>query len=166
MKKGPEKGQVREVLKKKLEIQALRGVSLRSGPHLSHSHPCEPFFLSYPLTRCPICHPEHLTCCYICKLLLALPVTFTCSRTHDIYLPTAPVPSADPSLLPSSPAPCHPSSFSPPVSPLTCPICDSSLLHLICQSFCQPHLSLSPAFPPAPPQYAAGRLLHPPRRRS
>ena len=29
VKKGPEKGQVREVLKKKLEIQALRGVSLR-----------------------------------------------------------------------------------------------------------------------------------------
>lgn len=28
VKKGPEKGQVREVLKKKLEIQALRGVSL------------------------------------------------------------------------------------------------------------------------------------------
>lgn len=29
VKKGPEKGQVREVLKKKLDIQALRGVSLR-----------------------------------------------------------------------------------------------------------------------------------------
>lgn len=29
VKKGPEKGQVREVLKKKVEIQALRGVSLR-----------------------------------------------------------------------------------------------------------------------------------------
>lgn len=29
VKKGPEKGLVREVLKKKLEIQALRGVSLR-----------------------------------------------------------------------------------------------------------------------------------------
>lgn len=29
VKKGPEKGQVREVLKKKLEIQTLRGVSLR-----------------------------------------------------------------------------------------------------------------------------------------
>lgn len=29
VKRGPEKGLVREVLKKKLEIQALRGVSLR-----------------------------------------------------------------------------------------------------------------------------------------
>lgn len=29
VKKGPEKGQVREILKKKLEIQTLRGVSLR-----------------------------------------------------------------------------------------------------------------------------------------
>jgi hypothetical protein len=29
VKKGPEKGQVREVLKKKLDIQALRGISLR-----------------------------------------------------------------------------------------------------------------------------------------
>ena len=39
VKKGPEKGQVREVLKKKLEIQALRGVSLRWG---SHRHPRQP----------------------------------------------------------------------------------------------------------------------------
>lgn len=29
VKKGPEKGQVREVLKKKVELQTLRGVSLR-----------------------------------------------------------------------------------------------------------------------------------------
>jgi myosin-1 len=29
VKRGPEKGLVREVLKKKLDIQALRGVSLR-----------------------------------------------------------------------------------------------------------------------------------------
>ncbi|EPQ10477.1 Myosin-If [Myotis brandtii] len=35
VKKGPEKGQVREVLKKKLEIQALRGVSLRPLPSAS-----------------------------------------------------------------------------------------------------------------------------------
>lgn len=32
MKKGPEKGQIKEVLKKKVEIQAVSGVSLRYVP--------------------------------------------------------------------------------------------------------------------------------------
>lgn len=41
MKKGPEKGQIKEVLKKKVEIQAVSGVSLRCVPPY-HPHPLVP----------------------------------------------------------------------------------------------------------------------------
>lgn len=41
MKKGPEKGQIKEVLKKKVEIQAVSSVSLRCVPS-NHPHPLVP----------------------------------------------------------------------------------------------------------------------------